>query len=128
MSEDINRFDEEFDQLETERRHEELKDALATIANAIEEDKTVKIVESLNNQSAELKKLILAVKESSSNENSSQKPQIFVENVVSLLKENIEILNNTISNLNKPESKKEWVFNVIRDSQGLITSINAINK
>ena len=128
MSEDINRFDEEFDQLETERRHEELKDALATIANAIEEDKTVKIVESLNNQSAELKKLILAVKESSTNENSSQKPQIFVENVVSLLKENIEILNNTISNLNKPESKKEWVFNVIRDSQGLITSINAINK
>ena len=92
MSEDINRFDEEFDQLETERRHEELKDALATIANAIEEDKTVKIVESLNNQSAELKKLILAVKESSTNENSSQKPQIFVENVVSLLKENIEIL------------------------------------
>ena len=128
MSEDINRFDEEFDQLETERRHEELKDALATIANAIEEDKTVKIVESLDKQSAELKKLILAVKESSSNENSSQKPQIFVENVVSLLKENIEILNNTISNLNKPESKKEWVFNVIRDSQGLITSINAINK
>mgnify|MGYP003403550812 len=128
MSEDINRFDEEFDQLETERRHEELKDALATIANAIEEDKTVKIVESLDKQSAELKKLILAVKESSTNENSSQKPQIFVENVVSLLKENIEILNNTISNLNKPESKKEWVFNVIRDSQGLITSINAINK
>lgn len=128
MSEDINRFDEEFDQLETERRHEELKDALTTIANAIEEDKTVKIVESLNNQSNEIKKLILAVKESSSNENSSQKPQIFVENVVSLLKENIEILNNTISNLNKPESKKEWVFNVIRDSQGLITSINAINK
>lgn len=126
--EDINKLDEEFDQLQTERRHEELKDALATIANAIEEDKTVKIVESLNNQSAELKKLILAVKESSSNENSSQKPQIFVENVVSLLKENIEILNNTISNLNKPESKKEWVFNVIRDSQGLITSINAINK
>lgn len=125
--EDINKLDEEFDQLQTERRHEELKDALATIANAIEEDKTVKIVESLNNQSAELKKLILAVKESSTKE-SSQKPQIFVENVVSLLKENIEILNNTISNLNKPESKKEWVFNVIRDSQGLITSINAINK
>lgn len=126
--EDINKLDEEFDQLQTERRHEELKDALATIANAIEEDKTVKIVESLNNQSNEIKKLILAVKESSTNENSSQKPQIFVENVVSLLKENIEILNNTISNLNKPESKKEWVFNVIRDSQGLITSINAINK
>lgn len=120
--------DKEFDDLIIEKRHEELKDALATIANAIEEDKTVKIVESLDKQSAELKKLILAVKESSSNENSSQKPQIFVENVVSLLKENIEILNNTISNLNKPESKKEWVFNVIRDSQGLITSINAINK
>lgn len=125
MSED--KFDEEFDQLETERRHEELKDALTTIANAIEEDKTGKIVESLDKQSNELKKLILAVKESSTKE-SSQKPQIFVENVVSLLKENIEILNNTISNLNKPESKKEWVFNVIRDSQGLITSINAINK
>jgi len=101
-----------------EQKHREITDALSTIAKAIEEDKTQKIEEILSIQSSRLKELVLAIE---------KKPQEIDNNFVSLLKENMEVLNKTLEHLQKPEVKKKWVFNVQRDQDGLINSIIATN-